>query len=362
MNDQTIADAITLLNVLAKTRAQLVPAGNTKGTASLVLSSQNALLPIPLAFPRGISDSAATDQSVATQLNTLVGYFNGVFTRAGAMVSSLLVRSRTGTATLCGFSEYTSPSTPPKKYRRQTISGDWRNCDWNNADGGCIGGADNRDTEVYSGTYTYSPTTCATTNAQVSNYYADGTDDQACASAMPFVSSGTPAANFVPSFLPAGHYTLTTAPTSNSWVYDATCYNLGGGNGYRTISGTITATLDDEDTLVDAIARATPSSWTAFTNNFAATIASIEVRGAGDFTSAYTEVEAEVVVAGLTIGQSYDVEIYTETRIAGSSDPWVVGPTTVISFTAGAVTETLNATLYCGDGMEVRATGAATVA
>lgn len=39
-------------------------------------------------------------------------------------------RSKSGTATLCGFSEFTNPSTPPRKYRRKTITGKVTQCDW----------------------------------------------------------------------------------------------------------------------------------------------------------------------------------------------------------------------------------------
>jgi hypothetical protein len=49
---------------------------------------------------------------------------------------NLECRSKGGLAELCGFEEFTDPSTPPKRYRRKTLAGEVTVCTWTRLGGG----------------------------------------------------------------------------------------------------------------------------------------------------------------------------------------------------------------------------------
>lgn len=77
--------------------------------------------------------------------------------------ATLIFTSLEGTATLCGISEYTTPSSPPKKYRRQDISGTIKYCTGGSPDCSAPGNSGER---VYSGSYRYSQDNCSVLNTQ----------------------------------------------------------------------------------------------------------------------------------------------------------------------------------------------------
>jgi hypothetical protein len=278
--------------------------------------------------------------------------------------SGLECRTRGGTATLCGFSEYASASTPPKKYRTQTLSGQWRTCNNNAADAGCTNQQDLKDREVYSGTYSYNGTTCATTNAQVANYYADGTDDQPCDDTMPFVSTSTPSASFAPSFLPAGKYVQTTTKTTNNWDFNGVaCYDLGGGNGWRLQSGSVTAALTTEDTEADAITRllaGAGGTWGSWITSGAVgctgtppscCLAQREARTTG-FSFIYQESQFRVVKTGLTAGVTYGIQVKIYRRTYGSGSYALYQTLTVTATADGSGNATFSGDVTNDSGYE----------
>jgi hypothetical protein len=76
----------------------------------------------------------------------------------GAIGITTLCRIQTGSATLCGNSEYTTPSTPPKKYLKRELSGSMTVKSWNS--GVCGVGALQAGTCIVqlSGVNSFSPT------------------------------------------------------------------------------------------------------------------------------------------------------------------------------------------------------------
>ncbi len=71
-NPQRVRDAFQLLNLLASAEVRVVTTGGTTGTASILVSGQNAVIPIPLKLATPIADSTATAASVSAQLNALL--------------------------------------------------------------------------------------------------------------------------------------------------------------------------------------------------------------------------------------------------------------------------------------------------
>ncbi len=79
LNDpQTVRDAFTLLNILVSMRVQNASGAqfaSTKGVESLMVSSQGAIMPLPVLFDTGLADSLNTDLANQAALNSLLAMF-----------------------------------------------------------------------------------------------------------------------------------------------------------------------------------------------------------------------------------------------------------------------------------------------
>lgn len=228
---------------------------------------------------------------------------NGNWFPAGCTAPlSIQYRSRTGTATLCGFSEYTAPSVPPKKYLTQTASGDYFKCQSD------LSGSKRELT----GSYTFDPTTCGQANTQNLEQWL-GPNPGDCHTG-PFFSNAVMPMLFTAVDLDVPNATVTTSATSVKWD----------GNGFVGSSGTETGelkrVLSDEDTDENAIDRAvppgdytTPGSQVAFRT----------VRGAGQFSFSFVEVDWRIELRGLQPGETYNLLVTYGRRVDGSGDPFV---------------------------------------
>ncbi len=211
-------------------------------------------------------------------------------------------RTRGGTAVLCGFSEYTLPSTPPKKYRVETVTlVEVVICP---NDGGS--GTRAPRTQID----TYNSLTCAVSR----------TGD--------FIGTCTSMASD----------TLTgLTPTTNTRVLSTNGNVQAPGRHYCgcfdyeiNVVATRTATLSVEDTEANALTRlfagaaGTWSAWTATGSGSGGTclpgtccLARWELRGAGDFSITYQEAEWRVVRTGLTPSTSYSIKVELWRRVFG---------------------------------------------
>lgn len=232
--------------------------------------------------------------------------------------------SHFGTAALCGISEYTTPSVPPKKYRNQALGGGWCNRDHNTAD--CLSGYSQQDRESYSGNFIYSASDCSQVNGQVSSYGLTASATLLPCSQPPFTSFGTPAENFAPGYLLPGRYTLTTTPTSKSWTWDGICV-LG-----RDSSGTVTCDLSVEDTETDAQARAALTTGSLC-------VALRTARGAGNFSFDFRYVDSTLLCTALAVGITYKVTVDLVGADIGGGSPVVT--TQTVFFDATDITQSI---------------------
>ncbi len=253
---------------------------------------------------------------------------------------ALVCDSETGTATLCGVSEYTSPSTPPKKYRTQTIAGDAYLCRfWT----GVTCAPPNAERQlvyaVYSGSYEYNALTCAEVNGQIVSECTkpDGTG---CSPLCTPILVGTVGLIFSPDILtgrglPPPVPTITA--TNKTW-FKAACES----GDIKNMA--VTSNLSNEDTEDQAIVRAskTPgSSCTAYR----------EPRGAGDFSLLFANVAFDINCSGLITGKSYIVHYSLTTENYGGGSPVVTNHT--VPFVATGPTETVGDALVCDSGKQV---------
>lgn len=240
---------------------------------------------------------------------------------------TLECRTRGGTATLVGHDEFTSPSTPPKKYRDMSVSGYWATCDYSGF--GCTGHVDANRME-YAGTCNYSATTGSATNT-FNRKYGVNTD---CNTPPTTSAYDNPLCErpYTPDTGSNGDYpsiaTITTSGLTRKWDYEngtwAPCTQAGGV--YRTWHGEVDWVLSTEDTEADAIARLVAGtswgSWLTVGGGCslpACCLANYEPRTAG-FSFAYQEAQLRVTASGLTPSTNYDavVPIYRRTYGSGS--------------------------------------------
>ena len=218
-------------------------------------------------------------------------------------------RKRSGTATICGIEPYT-PSTPPRRFRRETISGDEVNCSWL-SNTTCSGGPLARGGSVYSGTRVIDASTCAETNTR---QRAQHNADLPCALGTPTGSTTTITGTFSPSG--GSQAVVTSSVTHRNWKYADTCVAAGGGSSFW--GGEVDAVLDIEDTEDDAIARSTASwsEWGEADN----CCAGIQQRTSG-LSFSYAEVEYKLNITG-PAGEYVTIEIELLRRPYGSTGPY----------------------------------------
>lgn len=216
-----------------------------------------------------------------------------------------------GTATLCGFSEYTSPSSPPKKYLVKTLSGSSIGNAYTDASCATL----NCQTILtYTGASTYSSTTCGITDTGLD------TRTGTCPGSVTPVSSI--------SIFAAGGDSFVLTPTTRTITNNLACYGIGGGQSFRRPSvPTSTETLGTEDTDANAIARLlAASSFTSWTTAGAAgctgmppscCVAGYEERTSG-FSFSYRDAEFRVTATGLAPSTGYTADVLIYRRAYGS--------------------------------------------
>jgi hypothetical protein len=150
--------------------------------------------------------------------------------------------------------------------------------------------------------------------------------------------------NFTPNDhgYPAQFNTVTT-PTQISVTGNGVCTAQGGAH-YSKVSGTVLKTLSNEDTEIDAIARASTTPGSSCT-------AAIEPRGAADFTFNFVAVSYDLSCARLAPGGSYIATVELLTEDYGGGNPVV--STQDYPFTASGVTHLIADVIVCPSGSQV---------
>lgn len=244
---------------------------------------------------------------------------------------SLAHVSQSGNITFIGFSEYTSPSSPPKKYLKQLYTGavDWCIFGSSNCTGNVAAG--NRGMDVYSGEYSYNPVTGAITNTgNIARYQAAAAG--ACGLPATVFGGNLPVNQAAPFNNPAPTVLSFSQPiTKTQKTYAGTTVCVSNVFSGKTF-GTAFATLTDEDTILTALARAAVTVGSLGT-------AATEGRGAGDFTCAVVVVQptfqASSLLGGINYRLSYDLN--TEDYGGGNS----VITSHFIDFVASGTTENI---------------------
>lgn len=239
---------------------------------------------------------------------------------SGSCALSCQKKNADGGADLCGFSEYGTPSSPPRKYRIQSFNEDFTFCSFGPGD--CTGiSATSRN--VISGARTaYSKTTCAPTTTESRDVYGSGAGDCPLATTYAFTDSTGYSGEDMssPPSVIGGMGLASETQTDLVYIPTGDCYISGGGKGLA-ISGDQHWDLSDEDTDQDAIDRANaPLGWTA--SNCLTEPAFITPRTTG-FSFAYRSVQSRVYGSNLTPGHIYEATIYFYRRLLGSTGPWI---------------------------------------
>lgn len=270
---------------------------------------------------------------------TLAKYGDPVCEGEVSVAAALECRSKAVTATLCGHSEFTTPSTPPKKYRTMSASGYALYCQGTTACPGGINGASWGKRE-YSGYYTYNVSNCSTVNTLQYQIFLAFHPSPTCEAGGTLWQTTPENPTFAPSLafsLPGG---LTTV--FNKTVHSVTADGVCGSNGVGAIqSGTVAKILSDEDTEADAVARANvPVDWSsggACTGHTSFR----SVRTSGFSFTARTAQTRIVVGAGLVAGAGYEGRVYLYRRAVGTSGAFLdSGQTLVTFFVAAGVAHT----------------------
>lgn len=255
--------------------------------------------------------------TVADACYTVTLYSNGLFVANDWVSASIECRTKSSTATLVGFDEYSSASTPPKKYRTQTLSGTLRYCQGqspNNPD--CSGNFNDSTRDDYSGSYEYSVVDGSQTNNQLRARYGRGGPAAACGSGEVFQSNNVPAQNFTVNDFTTGCFPLVSSTQTQKTWQGQGC-GCTGTSFYESTTGTVTATLSNEDVETDAIARANVmavwSAWSA--GSPTSCMASIEQRSGYSFL--YQTAEYRITKSGLAPNTNYDIRFNVLRRTYG---------------------------------------------
>lgn len=272
-------------------------------------------------------------------------------------------RIRGGVASLVGFEEFTSPATPPKKYRRRTVDGYRGVCDWSNSSG-TICGAPNafvaRDGDRHAGFCQYDAATGALTNNLTRRY--DLFTSGSCSMVEPTTLQAQPlcTAEPAPSAIEPNAAWWLKAPTvtkiSKQWDGRVGCYATATTS--RIEQGSYwSITLSDEDTEAAALARllasATWSAW-AFVLPETSCLAEWQARTSG-FTFDYYEAEWRVQLTGLTPSTPYWLRVQYFRRPFGSGTFELFAQETIPTTSTGAGEINIDATVPNERGFETYA-------
>jgi hypothetical protein len=230
---------------------------------------------------------------------------------------SIECREKSALATLCGYDEFTSPSDPPKKYRKLSQSNGYTLPFFINSDCTLSAGAPNTHC-TWSGECSYDKDTCAFTSG--------GTQD----------CGGGPVSNCGVLGPDDGGRTITLTPTTKSYTPTGACFFASGGPWYGHYTDlSVMISLSDEDTEDDAISRAAAAlDWAGCGCGAAPCSAFITDRtGSGSVDFGWRKVETRVLFTGLTAGHSYMATLGLARRVLGTGGPFIDFGTMEISFT-----------------------------
>lgn len=218
--------------------------------------------------------------------------------------SGMECRTRGGTASLCGYSEWTGyESTPPKKYRLLSQGGAYTFVFYTDLTCATPTGAPDIVC-TWAGTCSYNSSTCAETQG--------GTQD--CGGG-PVTNCGNLGSDFTP-----GSADTTTTSVNLDAIVTGTCRTGGGSQGKYSAASQY-AHLTVEDTESQAITRllagagGTWSSWSAASSTTC--LARWESRTSG-FSLTYQEAQWRIVFTGLTASTRYEVDVKMYRRTYGS--------------------------------------------
>jgi hypothetical protein len=208
-------------------------------------------------------------------------------------------RGVAGLAELCGFSEFTSPSVPPKKYRQMDDGGTHTELSYTIA--GCSTGSPGTASTTYGGQALYDRLTCAFTSSLNAN--------------------GNPISP--PTAIGASECAYSRTGSSTARQVTGTgdcCTRLP--SGYRTASGTRTTTLSREDTEEDAIERISGAkdTWPIVTCKDYPSWRS--TRGPGQFSFGYGAAQVRARV-GTKPNTAYTVTIHLAERPIGVGGDYI---------------------------------------
>lgn len=259
------------------------------------------------------------------------------------------VRSGSGPATICGYSEFTLPSTPPKKYLLKTYSGGYSTTYYVGL--ACTMPIAGCDRGVYTGENTYDPSDCTLDEAATQSFETTGCIGACTPLGPPSIS--TAPANFGTGS--SGAFAVVVTQTRQELNSSGVCGSVfvcGSSSNMAVANGVME--LTNEDTIYDAIDRVGYDAYGPLGDCDTDTYSFITLRGAGEFTSSFQQAQAQTCCTGLVIGAAYEATMITEMRKTGSSDPWVTGPSVTHGFTASSTTECTALEIPLVDQKEVR--------
>ncbi len=233
----------------------------------------------------------------------------------------LSCRTRGGTASLVGCAEYTTPSSPPKRYRRSAMSGATDTNYYTFSDSACATPPSNTTHCTYTAFTQYSVTTgLPTDGGSIDCGSGPGPGGNQCIAC--------PADTCM-------HIYVCAPTTIQRMTTGNCCFDGGGSNVYfKKISDTLTWTLSDEDTEDDAIDRllagagGTWSAWAPVGDGTGGTCVGYLCCQANyqqrtGFSFGYHEAQFKADMTLLIPSTNYILTLIQYRRLYGSVDPWV---------------------------------------
>lgn len=287
---------------------------------------------------------------------TLSKFLDSVCSGEVTVAAGLECRGKAGTATLKGIEEFSSPSTPPKKYRELTVGG---GMDAYNGSG-CGTHVARLD---WTGACSFDPLTGMVTEGRC--YRENGGACQppgAGTASVPFIVFGWGTAhNAVASCgtPPVGGDYLVQVASQTSYTFSGTgvCVDC---PGLQRYVGDATGDLSDEDTESAAVARAKAAiaDWT--TGGTCADHTSYKAVRTAGFSFTFQVAQTRfVVTSGLVNGSNYEGRIHLGRRTIGSGGAFVdTDAPLIVHFSASGASYTSDwQDLPVEDGYEYKALG-----
>lgn len=308
----------------------------------------------------GDTTTARTEAKAAAEAYAIAAFDSVLASLSTYTTNAPECRTRGGTATLIGHEEFTSPSSPPKKYRTKTLSGEYQKCGYGNFSScpSTLGPFAGTNGLKYSGSISYHPLTGAVTDTTLKQHGTGG-GGGTCAAVGSWTDWVPPNVSSAVETLTSGSYLArVTTQIADYNTTDGSCSTTYGTYPERIDVMTLRNDLSDEDTEADAITRLQASaswgSWSAATSTSCK--ASYEQRTSG-FSFAYTEAGFRDTIS-IPSGQTGILKVGLYRRARGSSDPWVLYATEVFFLTGdGSNQDTIEFTYAADPGYEAYAAG-----